>query len=226
MEPAEAGRCSSHVKRSKGPPWPWGRIATSVVLAGLLTVGVSGTAVAKGPESLTITGPGIADHVVHAENVDREVLTTFMEQSGLWFGIGDLPRPVAEPTASLPEPVTIAWVNGGPPSLGVVERTIVQHVYLLPDGRVLIETPQQATLAGWGESVLGWFEAPASFVETAAQVGVSLESAFGLDADAPESTVWTTAGPFVALLVLLVGWFTVRFRRRESRRWTLDPRTP
>lgn len=60
----------------------------------------------------------------------------------------------------LGEAYTIKWVNSGPPSASVDERTIVQHIYLDAEGGPLIHTPAQIGLDGWGHHAKGWFKAP------------------------------------------------------------------
>jgi hypothetical protein len=95
-----------------------------------------------------------------------------MEQSGIWFGVGDLPTRITEPVGSVGEPYTLTWINSGPPGAPLEGRTIVQHLYLDAAPGPLIHTPAQRGLEGWGGSVIGWFAAPPGFIDTLTQLGL------------------------------------------------------
>lgn len=151
---------------------------TTVVLIVTMSAMIAiGSALAKGPESAVLSGPGLDNPIDIPVDAHRDVMTTFMEQSGLWYARGDLPTPVDAPTGDLGMPWTLTWVNSGPPSLDVELRTIQQRIYVLDGGRMLIETPAQENLADWGQSVIGWFEAPDGFAQTLQELGVDLEAA-------------------------------------------------
>lgn len=54
-------------------------------------------ATAKGPDSAILTGQGIDEPVELLGAEWNETVELLMEQTGLWFGIGDLPAVVADP---------------------------------------------------------------------------------------------------------------------------------
>ncbi len=141
-------------------------------------------------------------------------MSLFMEQSGLWFGTGDLPEPIAAPSSPLGDPVVITWLNAGPPGLEVDERTIVQHLHLV-DGGVLIETPPQNALADWGQRVIGWFEAPPTFTATLAELGVDLPALAAASSDTGPNL--SGAGYGAALVAALAAVALVSRRRSTAQ---------
>jgi len=137
------------------------RLITALLFALLATAGTATTALAKGPETGTLSGPGIEEPIVFLdqtrphETYDVEPPTTLLRVSGLWYA----PVPgETTPAGDLGEPYTVRWVNMGGGSL--IERSIVQHIYLDAEGGPLIHTPDQVGLEGWGDGVVGWFQAP------------------------------------------------------------------
>jgi hypothetical protein len=99
-----------------------------------------------------------------------------MEQSGIWYGVGDLPSPVSEPAGELGQAYELTWVNGGPPGTPIKERTIVQFIYLNAESGALIHTPPQDSLQNWGQSVIGWFAAPEGLPDTLMDLGVPIST--------------------------------------------------
>lgn len=126
----------------------------------VLMFGLAASALAKGPESGTLEGPGITEPIeFFDQRPAREIRPSpsrLLDLTQLWRGA---PPPISPP-ANLGEAYTITWVNMGPPSATVEERTIVQHIYLDAEGGPLIHTPDQPGLEGWGKGATGWFEAP------------------------------------------------------------------
>lgn len=122
-------------------------------------------ALAKGPESATLSGPDI-DEPIELVNQARQDPgpTEMLRLSGLWYGPGT--EPVSTPPESLGIPYVLTWVSMAPSgdslqqkSLVFEQRAIVQYLYLDADGGPLIHTPDQVGLDGWGGDVIGWFEA-------------------------------------------------------------------
>ena len=136
--------------------WPATRTMAWAGLVVALSVVFNGPAVAKGPESVTITGPG-HDAPVEVTFESHIDISGLMEATGLWFGVN---TPLASPPPDLGDEYTVAWVNSGPPGLPVADRTIVQYLYPDAAGGGAIHTPMQPSLAGWGPGVIGWFRAP------------------------------------------------------------------
>ena len=161
---------------------------------------------AKGPESATISGPGIDEPLELVDGTNRDLVVRLMEQTGLWYATGDLPRPLEAPPRKLGQAYTLTWINGGPPHKSVEERTFRQVIYLDTENGPVIHTPAQKNLEDWGPGVIGWFAAPGGLPDTLIELGVpdSVSSSPGAPA------VWgarVSAIPSPGLLafVLVVG---------------------
>lgn len=137
-----------------------GSVVASIVTL-LVGLGLAVPALAKGPESATLTGPGVGEPIEFFDQRPAKDVQSppsrILDLTHLWRGG---PPPMASPPGDLGEAYTITWVNMGPPSTSVEERTIVQHIYLDAEGGPLIHTPDQPGLESWGGNVEGWFEAP------------------------------------------------------------------
>ena len=136
---------------------------------------------AKGPVSATIAGPGLEQPLELVGQTDRELLVTFMEQSGLWHATGDLPRAISKPTGGLGPRYVVTWVNGGPAYRSRAERTIQQFIFLQAEQGVLIHTPAQKALENWGTSAVGWFAAPEGLKDSLATLGVPVDAIASMD---------------------------------------------
>lgn len=132
---------------------------------------------AKGPESVTISGPGIEEPLELMSDDNWVLISKLMERTGLWYATGDLPRPIDGPTGYLGPAYTLTWINGGPPGKSVEERTLIQYLYLHAENGPLIHTPRQENLDNWGQDRIGWFTAPDRLRGTLEELGVSLSDA-------------------------------------------------
>jgi hypothetical protein len=157
---------------------------TTLALA--LVVVSAADAQAKGPESVTLSGPGI-DKPIELIDVSKSFNTyendapvTLFGLTGLWGGGSG--SPAAAPPEEPGPAYTMTWVNMGPPGDPIESRTIYQYVYLNAVGGPLIHTPEQIGLDGWGAEVVGWFEAPE-------EIGPTIE----------EVIAWSTTEEAVAL---------------------------
>lgn len=130
-------------------------------------------AVAKGPESATITGPGIEQPIELLNNTNMDLVVRLMEQTGLWYDTGTS-LSSKEPVGDLGPSYTLTWINSGPPSLSADDRTIFQQIYLDAENGPLIHTPPQESLQGWGAGVIGWFIAPGELKDTLIELGVPI----------------------------------------------------
>lgn len=166
-------------------------------LAGVASVavalfGFSHPVSAKGPESATITGPGIDRPIELMDTADFDLVIRLMEQTGLWYGTGDL---LKEPPGELGPGYTLTWINSGPPAKSVDERTIRQMIYLDAENGPIIHTPAQEALRGWGPGVIGWFAAPSGLRDTLAELGVPISVAPSVSEAALSDKVADTALP-------------------------------
>jgi hypothetical protein len=141
-----------------------------------LLFGTSDPAEAKGPESVTISGPGIERTIELMDTENFEMMARLMEQTGLWFGTGDLPLPIEAPAGELGAAYTLAWVNGGPADKSVEERTIRQVIYPEAENGPVIHTPPQESLQGWGPGVIGWFAASSGLRDTLVKLGAPISA--------------------------------------------------
>lgn len=180
-----------------------------------IVVAIGGTAFAKGPESATITGPGI-DEPIELINVDyfdtdyTDHVKELMRQTSLWYATGGGSRISAEPAGTLGAAYTLTWINSGPPGDLVDERTIRQLLYLHAEVGPIIHTPAQEGLEGWGPDVVGWFTAPDGLTDTLAALGVPVsasESIFDMSASIdPSAASPVEAEPTNPLGYLAVGF--------------------
>ena len=133
------------------------RVLAGAALIATVIFGVISRVDAKGPESVVITGPEFDQPIELMDTADIDLMSRLMEQSGIWYGTGDLPKPLAKQPGELGPAYTLTWVNGGPPGKSVAERTIRQFIYLDAERGPMIHTPAQETLENWGPGVIGWF---------------------------------------------------------------------
>lgn len=161
-------------------------IGRSTVVLGLVLVFMaanSGIAFGKGPESVTLTGPGaetplelmpsaVKWPISCAEPCPTHPLVRLMEQSGLWTATGDLPVAIDEPGRhQLGTHHVLTWIRMGPPGEPVEVRTIYQFLYLDAVGGPVIHTPPDQTgLQGWGE-VPAWSRASSEMPTTLTALG-------------------------------------------------------
>jgi hypothetical protein len=196
------------------------------------TVGTASFALAKGPESLTVSGPGIY-HPIELDTASPGPVRRAMEQTGLWYATGgDLPSPLEEPPSKLGPGYTLTWIRYGGPGEGVLERTIRQEIYPFAEGGLVIHTPLQEGLRGWGPGVVGWFEAP-TLHATLARLGVPIEnvspgialppreianpSPEGLPAAAPPYFAAVSLGLVGGLVLALIAGRTLQRRAQDQR---------
>lgn len=150
-----------------------GSVVVSIVTL-LVGLGLTVPALAKGPESATLTGPDIGEPIEFFDQRPAKDVQSppsrILDLTHLWRGG---PPPMKSPPGDLGEAHTITWVNMGPPSASVEERTIVQHIYLDAEGGPLIHTPDQPGLDNWGDNVKGWFEARPGLEEAIEEIVVT-----------------------------------------------------
>lgn len=139
---------------------------------------------AKGPESGSLTGPGIDEPIELIDpsiSNDHQRYGAFMrlvEMTGLWYGSNE--TRIDGPNGPLGAHYTLTWVNSGPPGKPIEERTIQQFIYLRAGAGPVVHTPEQPGLEGWGDSVIGWFAAPDELVDSFIELGVEVERAWSV----------------------------------------------
>ena len=151
------------------------RPVSFLLVVSLLVIVNAGIALAKGPESVTLTGPGIESPVELMDAVDWPVscdiscppdaMVQLMEQSGLWYATGDLPVPIDPPVGELGDKYVLTWNRGGS-----LEENIRQFNYLHAENGPVIHTPAQKGLERWGSGVVGWFRASDDLADTLASL--------------------------------------------------------
>jgi hypothetical protein len=161
-------------------------VILSVVFAAAI-IAPSTPALAKGPQSATVTGPGIDRPIELMDTANTDLLGRLMEQTGLWYASGDVPLPSEEPQGKLGPGYTLTWINAGPPGEGVDERTIRQVLYLDAEDSPVIHTPAQESLRGWGPGMTGWFRARSGLRDTLAELGVPFSAASSFREAPPET---------------------------------------
>jgi len=178
------------------------RKRTMIVIAitSATVVAIGGTAFAKGPESATITGPGI-NAPIELINVDffdtdyTDHVKELMRQTSLWYATGGGSRIAIEPAGALGSAYMLTWINSGPPGDPLEERTIRQLLYLRAEGGPVIHTPAQKGLEGWVPGVVGWFTAPDGLTDTLAALGVPVPASESLSE--VSASIDPTAAPSV-----------------------------
>jgi hypothetical protein len=178
------------------------RLISVGLLSLLATTVIAAPALAKGPETGSLSGPGIEKPIVFLdqtrphESHDNDLPPTLLGVTGLWYP--PIPWEVT-PEGGLGEPHTVRWVNIGGGSL--IERTIVQLIYLDAEGGPLIHTPDQIGLDGWGDDVIGWFQAPEGIAE-------AIDDVIEWAGESPRETApapWTLPAIALAAVIGLTG---------------------
>lgn len=153
-----------------------GRTSFVVLVASAVVVVITAAALAKGPESGTITGPGIEAPIELTEVGSGDLIWELMQRTALWDGLGSSSRLPAQPAAELGPAYTLTWVNSGPPADPIEVRTIVQLIYPHAEMGPVIHTPAQLGLERWGSGVVGWYRAPEDLTETLTALGVPVST--------------------------------------------------
>ncbi len=182
MEPRRPQRCIWDEMRN-----------TIALITTLAVILIAVPALAKGPMSATITGPGIDEPIElfdqrRPKQEMHEHIVDLIEQTGLWYATPTLER--IEQPGGLSEPLVLAWGEGS--------RTIRQDIYLHAEGGPVIHTLEgQPSLEAWGGEITGWFRAPTELVDTLQAFGVPTDA--GRAAGIPSQMLALGA---LALLVL------------------------
>lgn len=156
-----------------------GRATLLLCFAGLLVLANVGVAWGKGPESVTITGPGSQSPVELVHPTDWPIscnprcppdpMVRLLEMSGLWYATGGVPQPIEAPVADPGSAHVLTWAMPGLPG-----GEIHQLIFLDAPHGPIIHTPDQEGLQAWGSGVVGWFDVSEEIVETLSSLGAPL----------------------------------------------------
>ena len=124
-------RCSTDVRH---------RISIVVVLSCAIVASWNECSCEEGPESVTISGPGIDEPI---ELINSSLVGELMQQTGLWSASGDAVPTSPPPIDDLGSAYMLTWINSGPPTDPVANRTIRQLLYFDASHGPLIHTPDQ-----------------------------------------------------------------------------------
>ena len=163
------------------------RTVTVLFVVSILVLTNAEIALGKGPESVTLTGPGIDSPVELMDAVDWPIscedtcppdpMVRLVEHSGLWYATGDLPVAIDEPEGELGPRHVLTWIRGGFDGESVEERTFHQNIYLQAEDGPVIHTPEQDGLVDGGSNGVGWFRASDDLPDTLASVRAALPGA-------------------------------------------------
>ena len=222
-----------HLKR-RLPAGAFSQVWAGLMLVAVALFGLIDHVSAKGPVSATITGPGLEqprELIERAEDDKRtaSLVVRLMEQTGLWYATGDLPRRLEAPPEALGPSYALTWINGGPPDRSREERTMRQIIYVVGPRELRIHTPAQPGLERWGQGVIGWFAAPVGLWDTLVEMGVPLSAALSAEETdrfkgvagpaLPQSEPANVLGYLTVAGVILVGLgFALAKRRGAGQR--------
>lgn len=188
-----------------------------LLFAAVLAIALPAVALAKGPESATLTGPGLDKPVNLMAAVDWPItcdtacptdpMVLLMEQTGLWYATGAVPVDIGEPPDELGPPYQLTWVRGGFPEESVENRTFHQFLYLEAEGGPFVHTPEQPGLSGWGGEPFGWAKASDGLAGTLESLGAPLSSSRDESTVSPDDNwVLVVVAISAAALVALPMW--------------------
>jgi hypothetical protein len=187
-----------------------------LVLAALAALVLPATALAKGPDEATITGPGLDKAItITGPEEDGSPLMAFAEATGLFpAAFGQEPDPMlpGRPKGDLGPRYTIEYnVPGGDSMSWTLEQDL--YPYALPSAVTYMKAGQEifdmTTLGGW------WTDA--SLKDQLVALGLPKTAAAAEDASASSSSAgfFSTGRLGVLVLVLLaLGGATLVMRRR------------
>lgn len=135
-------------------------------------------ALAKGPSSATVTGPGIDEPIELIDYGDlgqRDSVVALMRMTGVWYGNMGLEETTElSPDVELGAAYILTWVSEANPGDPNDDFTIQQTLYPHALGGPVVHTPAQPALDD--ESLtLGWRNVPVAFNDTLRQLGVPID---------------------------------------------------
>lgn len=152
-----------------------GLVITAIVIL------MAAPALAKGPSSATVTGPGIdepielLDYPQH-DLESRDLVVALMRLTGVWYGNMGLEETTERPPdVELGPAYILTWVSEANPGDPNDDYTIQQSLYPHAQGGPVVHTPAQPALDDTSLT-LGWRTVPVEFNDTLRQLGVPIDS--------------------------------------------------
>lgn len=162
-------------------------IVASVATGLLLSIAVAAPAWGKGPESVTIIGPGLNRPIEipmsgpgsRQDDTPPYLEVALTELADPYYAGPEVELPAHPPSAQLPDRYTLTWHMSRPFNSNPADYTVVQDIYPAAAEGPLIHTHPGSFLKGEG----GWYEAPPALRDTLAALGVPVS---GLPSDLPD----------------------------------------
>lgn len=162
-------------------PQPRGAAVLTLMIA-VLTLGVVGPAIAKGPTGATIEGPGLNEPLVvegYAEPGSKGDLSDLATLTGFWefmAGVDQFPSNghviAAPPAGTLGDPTTITW-HLGDDRLPVALHAATDGIHT---GRTIVHIAAESVFGGPVATEGIWFVADTTMDEVLAGYGVTMTS--------------------------------------------------
>lgn len=143
------------------------RVIAATALVALMVV-VASAAVAKGPHTASLGGPGIEEPIVFIDW--GKDFGTYSNQAPMdligVLGFTGPGRTRVDPPANPGPQYTVAWSITGAPGDLVGRHTIYTHLYPDATGGPMTHTPEQISVEESAPALVGWFRAPDNLKET------------------------------------------------------------
>ncbi|HEY3142975.1 MAG TPA: hypothetical protein VGJ86_17685 [Acidimicrobiales bacterium] len=205
---------------------PLAIVAATLAATVVAVIGFGGTAWAKGPQSASITGPGLDEPIeLTMQGGDGNQIVRLMALSGVWEGseTGGPERLSSKPTGDLGSKYTVIWSILVPNNDGQLEDRVAYRKDIYPDaaGGPVIYTPAQED-TGVGVGTTGWARGTAGLWRVLGEVGVPVaDRPVPSTPEAPAGDPWWVPGALLAGalgLVVVLGLGAVVARSARAQR--------
>jgi hypothetical protein len=167
-----------------------GVTVAGVVAALVTSVLTAGPAWAKGPERLTITGPGLDQPIEiqlsgpgsKEEETPSYLVVALIELANLYYVGPEVELASDPPPRNLKDGYRVTWLMSQPPNADPADYTVVQDLYPDVGGGPVVHTHPSAYTGGAG----GWYRAAPGLRGTLAAMGVPVSGLpLGLSSQSP-----------------------------------------